>query len=151
MDWIVHGIAESDMTEQLSLHFTSLITTTIVSITTLGSLFMPSLPYSQSLKFPVTQGIAGSNPGHFPDRANSSQLFLDVNSYSSYCPITFYIAGCFLCTLDLSLLIQRLYIYLRTTLCLTCLINLSIFLERDIQPKYIDFLLKGNTTTAQQN
>ena len=54
-------------------------------------------------------------------------------------------------TLDLSLLIQRLYIYLRTTLCLTCLINLSIFLERDIQPKYIDFLLKGNTTTAQQN
>ena len=33
----------------------------------------------------------------------------------------------------------------------TCLINLSIFLERDIQPKYIDFLLKGNTTTAQQN
>lgn len=33
----------------------------------------------------------------------------------------------------------------------TCLINLSIFLERDIQPKYIDFLLKENTTTAQRN
>lgn len=30
-----------------------------------------------------------------------------------------------------------------------CLINLSIFLE-DIRPKYIDFLLKGNTTTTQQ-
>ena len=54
-------------------------------------------------------------------------------------------------TLDLSLLIQRLYIYLRTTLCLTCLINLSIFLERDIQQKYIDFLLKGNTPTLRVN
>ena len=89
--------------------------------------------------------------GNFPDHTSSPQLLLDVNSYSSYCSHHFSHYWLFFMHTWLISTYTEIINSLRTTLCPVCLIILSIFLVRDIHPKYIDFLLKGNITTAQQH
>lgn len=66
-------------------------------------------------------------------------------------PISFHIVGCFFMHAWPIPTYTEIINSLRTALFLLCLITLSIFLVRYIQPKYIDLLLGGDITTAWQH